>query len=112
MVPLMQTSVMPAVVNQNTPMNNSFLDGGFDFLNQGLALYTKFDAVQRAKDAGGAGQEELSKTVQTPNPAAGTTAPNPAQDLRDKMAQGLQIGTGTLAAVVGGVVLLYFLSRK
>lgn len=112
MMPLMQTSVMPAVVNGNTPLNNSWFGGVNDFLSVGLDSYMKYEQIQKVKDAGGSGQDELSKTVQTPSPASATTAPNPAADLKAKMAQGLQIGTGTLAAVVGGVVVLFWLSRK
>lgn len=106
----LQSPIAPTVVKQSTPLNNSWFSPVNDFLSQGLQLYSQYDQIERAKDAGGNAQKELTQTVQTPSPAAGTTTP--AQDLKAKMAQGLQIGTGTMIAAIGGVAVLFWLTRK
>lgn len=94
---------------------NPSTTGWFDRVNEGLGMalgtWAQVEQIKAMKNANGTGQMELLETVQTPNPNTyyyGT----PAEQMRQKMAQGLQIGTGTLFAVVGGVALLYWLSRR
>ncbi|NKF52788.1 hypothetical protein G3R49_19715 [Shewanella sp. WXL01] len=109
MVPLMSTAVLPNPVNQGSAFNNSFFNGFGDFANDALDLYKGYTQIEAMKDAAGQSQKELSNTVETPNPNPTAT---PAAQLKQGMAKGLQIGTGTLALVVGGVALLYFLTKK
>ncbi|MCW3173752.1 hypothetical protein [Shewanella subflava] len=95
-------------VNQS-PMNNSWFTGVNDFLTMGLDSWMKIEQINAAKDSGKFGQQELSNTVQ--NPQTGVNQ-NIAAQMQQQMGKGLQIGVGTLAAVVGGVAVLYWLTRK
>ncbi|BCV40848.1 hypothetical protein [Shewanella algae] len=106
-----QTAI-PAPNLNTSPMNNSWFSGVNDLLSMGLDSWMKYEQINAMKDAGQLGQKELQTTVQTPNPNSDQTYVNPAQVLKEKMAGGLQIGVGTLAAVVGGVAVLYWLTRK
>ncbi|MCS6238005.1 hypothetical protein G3495_23410 [Shewanella baltica] len=95
---------------------NPSTTGWFDKVNSGLGnalgLYAQYEQVRAFKNASGTGQKELLETVQTPAPNTMYTYASPSEQLKQKMAQGLQVGTGTLFAVVGGVTLLYWLSRR
>jgi hypothetical protein len=100
-------TVQANAVNQS-PMNNSWFSGAGDFLTAGLGTWLAVEQVNAMKDSGRYGQNELSNTIQTPNPAY----PNPAAQMRQQMGEGLQIGVGTMGLVVGGIAVLYWLTRK
>ncbi|MCH7422639.1 hypothetical protein [Shewanella sp. MM_2022_3] len=95
---------------------NPSTTGWFDRVNEGLGsalgLYAQYEQIRAMKNANGVGQKELLETVQTPAPNSNYVYATPAEQMKQKMAQGLQIGTGTLGIVVGGLALLYWLSRK
>ncbi|MFB2653445.1 hypothetical protein [Shewanella seohaensis] len=95
---------------------NPSTTGWFDRVNEGLGsalgLYAQYEQIRAFKNANGTGQKELLETVQTPAPNSDYVYMSPAEQMKQKMAQGLQVGTGTLFVVVGGIALLYWLSRK
>ncbi|WP_025822963.1 hypothetical protein [Shewanella marina] len=99
-------------------INNSAMSGGFwenmnDGLSSALDVYLKYEQVQAVKDSSAVGQKELTTTVETPNPNTDQTYVSPSQKLKEQMAEGLQIGTGTM--LVGGVALtalFFFMLRK
>ena len=95
---------------------NPSTTGWFDRVNEGLGAalgaWAQVEQIKAFKNANGTGQKELLETVQTPAPNSNYVYASPAEQMKQKMAQGLQIGTGTLGLVVGGVALLYWLSRK
>ena len=105
-------SALP-VINQS-PMNNNWFSGVGDFLSVGLDTWMKIEQIEAAKDAGGVGQKQLSNTVQTPAPQASQNQVSQqiGAQMQAKLADGLQIGVGTLGAVVAGVAVLYWLTRK
>ncbi|MGI2072633.1 hypothetical protein [Shewanella baltica] len=105
MMPLAATAPL---INQS-PMNNSWFTGVGDFLSMGLDTWLKVEQVNAAKDAGAISQHELSNTVQ--NPQTGVNQ-NIAAQMQQQMGKGLQVGVGTLGAVVAGVAILYWLTRK
>ncbi|QVK23089.1 hypothetical protein KHX94_18655 [Shewanella dokdonensis] len=75
-----------------------------------------YTQIQNIKDSGTAGQKEVQQTVQTPNPNSDQTYVSPGQQQAQQMAagltSGLKIGTGTLLAIGGGILVLWYLSRK
>lgn len=109
MMPVMTTA---PVVNQS-PMNNSWFSGAGDFLSAGLDTWLKVEQINNAKDAGAISQRELSNTVENPSTTQQNLATqNIAQQMQQQLAGGLKIGVGTLGAVVAGVAVLYWLTRK
>ena len=98
-------------------INNNAMTGGYwsdiqDGLSFGLDSWLKVEAFNAQKDASGYGQKDLNNTVEVQTPQVVQAAPTPAKTMQQQLAQGLQMGTGTLAAVVGGVALLWFLTKK
>lgn len=95
---------------------NPSTTGWFDRVNQGLGsalgLYAQYEQVRAFKNANGTGAKEHLETWQSPAAGYSGYYETPADELRQKMGQGLQIGTGTFFVVVGAVALLYFLSNK
>ena len=101
-----------------SPMNANWFSGVKDLLSVGLDGWMKYEQVQAYKDAGTLGQLELTSTVQTPNPNTDQTFVDPKkmqeqqQNFAEKAGDFLQTGVGVAAAIVAGVGLLYFLTRK
>lgn len=112
MVPLLAATATQLPTVAPNPATTGWFDRVNEGLGSALGLYAQYEQIRAMKNANGTGQKELLETVQTPAPNAMQTTVNPAEALKQKMGQGLQIGTGTLAAVVGGVALLYWLSRR
>ncbi len=111
MMPLNSIAIPAPAINQSA-MSGGFWEGISDGLSSGLNAYLQYEQIQAVKDSGGLGQKELTTTVETTNPNSDQTFVSPAEQLKKQMGKGLQIGTGTLAAVVGGIAVLYWLSRK
>ncbi|MCL1072996.1 hypothetical protein [Shewanella dokdonensis] len=99
-----------------SPMSTGFFSQANDFLAGALNNYMTYTQIQNIKDSGTAGQKEVQQTVQTPNPNSDQTYVSPGQQQAQQMAagltSGLKIGTGTLLAIGGGILVLWYLSRK
>ena len=99
-----------------SPMSTGFFSQTNDFLAGMLNNYMTYTQIQNVKDAGTAGQKEVQQTVQTPNPNSDQTYVSPGQQQAQQMVagltSGLKIGTGTLLAIGGGILVLWYLSKK
>jgi hypothetical protein len=96
----------------DSPLSTSFWSGAGDFLSSGLDTWLKIEQIQAVKDSGTYGQQEVIKTVQTPNPNSDNTYRNPSMDLYTQAQNALQMGTGTYIAIGGAILLLWFLTKK
>ena len=104
----------PAVAAPNLAQSQGttgFFGQANSFLSDGLALWKQYEEVQAVKDLSGQGQKEHLQTVQQQAP----TVPQqtPAQQMKQKLAGGLQMGVAAYGAIaVVGIAAFWLLTRR
>ncbi|QLE85569.1 hypothetical protein FLM48_11060 [Shewanella sp. Scap07] len=100
----------------NTPVNNSWFSGTQDFLKFGLDSWMQFEQVQKVKDSGSIGREEVLTTVQSPtkNTTTNVDENGNAQTGYDqaKLTELMTKGGLVLGGTVAAIAVLYFLTNK
>ena len=99
-----------------SPLSTSFWSGAGDFISQSLGLWQQYETVQKVKDSGSQGQQEVIKTVQTTNPNSDQTYVDPSKQQANAMAQKLasltQLGTGAYIGIGAAILLGFYLMKK
>lgn len=111
MMPLQPT---PPTVNTSS-LNNNWFGGAQDFLKFGLDSWMQVEQINKLKDSGTVGREEVLNTVQSPtkNTTAQVDAQGNAKGYDAKMLNELmQKGGLILGGTVAVVALLYFLTNR